>query len=114
MIANTASAEHWQRIVVTEAFIDVVRADSELSHEVAVESLQQIRDGKPAGRYLHNLVSPKNPQTVRLLVRELLEISAANNNEARTEHLRESLASVARAIRDYRAPQGTSPSPADD
>jgi hypothetical protein len=105
---NTDLAGPWQRDRVLEVLFDVVRTDSELSHEAALEFIQAIRDGDRGTAHIYKLVSPGNVETVRLLVHELLDISAASD-QAKAEHARNTLASVARAIRDYRAEQDTPP-----
>ncbi|MDA1051072.1 MAG: hypothetical protein O3C40_11425 [Planctomycetota bacterium] len=110
---DSASAVNSQHSYVLGVLVDVVTANSELSHEVVVESLQRLRDGEHVGRHLDELVSPGSSKTVRLLVHELLDLSAGDNQTV-AEHARSTLASVARAMRDYRVAQGLSPAPAAD
>ncbi len=92
-----------------EVICDLARGDNALAREVAVDCIERVRDGDPAGgRLLVTLLTPENSEVVPTIVHELLEISASDDRRV-AELGQDALALAARAIRDFQAAEDQSP-----
>ncbi len=79
------------RTSVLEALSATARHDPKLAHEIAMEYLRRLEQGQPAGPF-DILLSAETPEATRKVILALLE----------TEDAPEQLASLAKAIRDWR------------
>lgn len=105
------SPKGFRRISVLEALSATAHQDPALAHEIALEYLERMKDGRPAGPFA-TLLSPNTPETNRLVATSLLNTAIAANDEFPNEapplywgvndvDARSQLASLAKKIRDW-------------